>query len=67
MSKDIYEGESYILTEFWGGTEQGVCLQVTPAQGEYFQLTRVEAAELATKLFAWVLDTAGTLDASKLK
>jgi len=54
MAKDIYETQKYTLTEFYGGIERGVCLQLTCNKDTYIQLTRNEAIELVLQLLKWV-------------
>lgn len=68
MSKDLPTAmKSHTMTEFWGGNERGVCVQVTAAeikvadtvsdqiQNEgYITLTMLEAATLANELASFV-------------
>ena len=61
MSKDIEtELAQHALCEFWGGSERGVCVQVTPlfpseAHNGYILLDLKEAAELAYQLSQYCL------------
>ena len=57
MAKDIYETQKYILTEFYGGTERGKCLQLTCKGKTYIQLTRNEVIELILQLLKWIKQT----------
>jgi hypothetical protein len=46
------------LTQFWGGTDRGTCVQVTApsslgVQTHIIQLTAIEAQELAVCLQRW--------------
>lgn len=60
MSTEIFENEEYSLTEFWGGTERGKCIQITPRNpanqnqfGSWIQLTKKDAEILGKKLIEW--------------
>ena len=59
IATDVFRTEKYTLTQVWGGTIQGVCLQITPIQGEHFALNKNEVLELAYKLLEWVKDNEG--------
>lgn len=50
---DTRMAEHYI-TEFWGGSERGVCLQVTRNDRLFIQLTMEEAAALCNDLGAFI-------------
>lgn len=55
MSKDVFENEKYILTQFYGGIEEGVCIQLTSkSRKEYIQLNKVEVIELMIQLLKWI-------------
>ena len=41
------------LTRFWGGTERGVCVQVSAGYNKQVGLTRAEAEQLAEDLLAF--------------
>lgn len=45
------------LTQYSGGKENGLCLQITPSPlVEYLSLTKADALALATALLEWVQD-----------
>lgn len=47
-----------LLNRYFGGVEDGVCVQVTPKWGEcYVQLTKAQALELAVALVEFANDT----------
>ena len=62
MAKDIAKVGNTRLTQFFGGVERGICLQVTVSQDEpfttaYAELTREQVVELAFELENWLKDT----------
>jgi len=46
--------EVVVLTEFYGGVKDGVCLQLTPQSLDYIQLTKAQAKDLASELLRWM-------------
>jgi len=55
MSTTFYENDKYSLTQFYGGDEDGVCLQITSEKGDSFiQLTLEEAKMLVELIKAWI-------------
>jgi len=68
MAKDIAKVGNTRLTQFFGGVERGICLQVTVSQEAvtnwdepfttaYAELTREQVVELAFELENWLKDT----------
>lgn len=45
-----------MLNQFWGGTTDGKCLQITGNNKLYVSLTKQQARELAAALVAWTED-----------
>lgn len=64
MSKPIYDSSngrhSLVLTEYSGGAEQGLCIQLTGYNCDgkigYVGMTRKEAGFIAHELLRWVED-----------
>ncbi len=59
MSTDLKSTDSIdgvvLLTRYFGGTERGTCLQVTPPGGtHYLSLTKEQALDLAVALIEFV-------------
>lgn len=50
MSIERYTNEKYTLTTFYGGSERGPCLQITPQENSGIQLTKTELLELVKQL-----------------
>ena len=53
------------LTRYFGGTEHGACVQVTPPGGErtpYLSLTKLQALELAAALVEFANGTREEVD-----
>ena len=50
MSTELISNDKYILTRFWGGNKEGVCLQVTPSVDKYFQLNKDELKKFIKEL-----------------
>lgn len=66
MSTKIYEGagvHELTLTQYWGGNERGVCLQLTGTNCSrkigYVGMTREEADAIAGEIKAWLGDLDG--------
>jgi hypothetical protein len=65
MAKDIAEVKNVRLTQFFGGVERGLCLQIT-IQDEgnedlvgtaWTEMTREQVVELAFELENWLKDS----------
>ena len=52
MSKTIYDGEDFSLTQFWGGADKGISIQIT--QKGYVQFNKKELKKLMKKLNNWL-------------
>ncbi len=61
MSTEMKPTKHFTLTRFFGGTERGVCLQLTDRERAvnppYFSLTKSDALELAAALVQFANDT----------
>ena len=53
MSKTIYEGKDFALTEFYGGVKEGISIQITKER-TYIQLNKKEVNKLIKKLTKWL-------------
>ena len=53
MSKDIYSGEDFSLTQFWGGEKKGISIQIT--QKGYVKFNKKELKKLIKKLNKWLV------------
>ena len=49
-------GNRVLLTKYWGGVDNGICLQLTPRWGGYTQLTKTQALQLALSLIKFAKD-----------
>jgi hypothetical protein len=47
-------GDEVVLTEFYGGVQDGVCLQLSPQYLDHIQLTIEQAKRLGEELNNWV-------------
>jgi len=61
MSRELESPiKNLLMTEFFGGVKNGVCLQLTPVDSTrpYVELTAVDAFKLARALLEWVQSVA---------
>lgn len=71
MSTDIYEGDSFSLTQYNGGDE-GQCIQITKTgmnpqcDHDYITLTRKQARELMGALHNWDWISGGSTEEEDL-
>jgi len=55
--KGVYSiGDQVLLTRYWGGVEDGTCIQLTPQFGDYILLTKTQALDLALALVEFAKD-----------
>lgn len=55
MATNIIEKEGkYYLTQCWCEKDESICLQITPWQGKYIQLTLEETKQFIKELSDWV-------------
>lgn len=53
MSIQIYEGKDFLLTQFYGGVEKGISIQITKGF-KYVQFDKKELKNLIRKLDGWL-------------
>ena len=53
MSKTIYEGEDFVLTQFSGSEKRGISIQIT--QKGYVSFNKKELKKLIKKLNSWLI------------
>ena len=67
MSTEISKVGRISLTQYWGGKDHGICIQVTESEvldkantlhcsSHWIQLTEREALDLSNSLISWCLD-----------
>lgn len=56
MSTDLGLFDGIQVTQFAGGVNRGICIQLTNTRnGEFIQLTRSQASEISIVLGRWIL------------
>lgn len=58
MSTKIYEGKDFSLTQFYGGVEKGISIQITK-EYRYVQFNKKELKKLIRKLNSWLKEQDG--------